>query len=207
MPVFTFTNATLTLKTRRTSTFRCAIRRISYRDGDALRFRKRGFKRRRRHSRADAAMPGVYVDARQIEDGRFDINLHPLFRAERRSSPDMIAGMAVGDLGRAGRDRLDASRTSEIFNRNFLIAVHQADKRLFRLVFENYRLNRRVMIYPQFSRALRCSSVRRVIVGEQFKIDLRGLKRANRHRHRYCLRFHTLPPFFNVPQNLNHAIR
>ena len=85
--------------------------------------------------------------------------------------------------------------------------MHQADERLFRLILQNDRLDRRVMIYPQFSRTLRRSSVRSVIIGEQFKIDLRGLKRANRHRHRYCLRFHTLPSFFNVPQNLNHAIR
>ena len=114
---------------------------MSYRDGDALRFGKCSFKRRRRHRRADAAMPGVYVDARQIEDGRFDINLHPLFRTERRSSPDMIAGMAVGDLRRTGRDRLDASRAGEILERNLLVAVHQADERLFRLILQNDRLD------------------------------------------------------------------
>ena len=49
MPVFTFTNATLTLTTRRTSPFRCAARRMSYLDGDALRFGKYSLKRANRH--------------------------------------------------------------------------------------------------------------------------------------------------------------
>ena len=173
---------------------------MSYRDGDALGFGERNFKRFGRHRSANAAVTSVYVNPRQIENGRFDINLHPLFRAERRSSPDMIAGMAIGDFRRAGRDRLDASRAGEILERNLPVAVHQADERLFRLILQNDRLNSRVMIYPQFSRALRRSSMRSVIVGEQFKIDLRGLKRENRHRHRYCLGFHTLLSFFNLPR-------
>ena len=121
---------------------------MSYRDGDAFRFGECGFKRRRRHRRADAAMPGVYVDARQIEDGRFDINLHPLFRAERRRSPDMIAGMAIGDFRRTGRNRLNTSRAGKILDRNLPVAVHQADERFFRLILQDDRLDRRVMIDP-----------------------------------------------------------
>ena len=138
----------------------------------ALGFAERNLKRFGRHRSANAAVTSVYVNPRQIENGRFNVNFHTLSRAEWRSSSNMITGMAIGDFRRTGRNRLNPSRTSEIFNGNFLIAVHQADKRLFRFVFENYRLNRRVMIYPQFSRALYRPTVWSIIVGKEFKIDL-----------------------------------
>ena len=84
------------------------------RDGDALGVREDLLEDGRGHRRADAAVSGVDVDLRQIEDRRLDVDFHPLARAEGGCAADMIAGVAVCGVGLAGLDGLYAADAGEI---------------------------------------------------------------------------------------------
>ena len=137
-------------------------------------------------------MAGVDVDRRKIEDRRFDVNLHPLARAEGRGAADMVAGMAVGRVRLAGLHGLDAADAREVLGRNLLVAVHEADERLLRFVLEDNRLDCRVMIDAELGRALDGAAVQFEVVGEKFEFGLRRLERANGLRHRYRFGFHRL---------------
>ena len=160
------------------------------RDGDALGVREDLFEDGRGHRGADAAVSGVDIDPRQVEDCRLDVDLHALARAEGGGAADVVAGMAVGRVGLAGLDGLDAADAGEVLRRDLLVAVHEADEGLLRLVLEDDRLDCRVVVDAELGRALDRAAVQFEVVGHQLEVGLRRLEGADRLRHRYRLGFH-----------------
>ena len=167
-------------------------------DGDALGVREDLLEDGRGHRRADAAVPGVDVNLLQVEDRRLDVDLHALAGAEGGCAADVVAGMAVGRVGLAGLDGLDAADAGEVLRRDLLIAVHEADEGLLRLVLEDDRLDRRVVVDAELGRALGRAAVQFEVVGHELEVGLGRLEGADRLRHRYCLGFHSVVLYHEV---------
>ena len=66
------------------------LRRLFDSHGDALRIGEDGFEDGRLHRRANAAVSGVDVDERQVEDGGLYVDLHSLASPERRCASYMV---------------------------------------------------------------------------------------------------------------------
>ena len=137
-------------------------------------------------------MTGVDVDLREVEDRRLDVDLHALAGTEGRRAADVVAGVTVRRVGLAGLHGLHAADAREVLRRDLLVAVHQADERLLRLVLEDDRLDRRVVVDAEFRRALDRAAVQFEVVGEELEVGLRRLERADRLGHRDGGRFQGL---------------
>ena len=159
-------------------------------DGDALGVGEDLLEDGRGHRRADAAVAGVDVDLREVEDRRLDVDLHALAGAEGRRAADMVAGMAVRRVGIAGLDGLHAADAGEVLRGDLPVAVHEADERLLGLVLEDDRLDRRVVVDAELGRALDRAAVQFEVVGQQFEVGLGRLEHSDRLGHRNRLGFH-----------------
>ena len=69
--------------------------------------------------------------------------------------------------------------------------MHEADERFPRLIFEDNRLDRRMVVDAEFGRALDRAAVQFKVIGHELEVRLRCLQSADCLRHRYRLGFHT----------------
>ncbi len=138
------------------------------------------------HLRIDAhqvaAPPAIDGDARQRQDGLFDIDRHLPPGAERRGAAHQVAAVAVGDFRRAGLDRLGADLARQVLGRDLAVAVHQHDQRPRLLVLHHQRLDHRERIEPQHLRAVGGAAVLQVLVGVFGERNAVGLEQGRGRR-------------------------
>ena len=69
---------------------------------------------------------------RQLENRALQVDRHPFRVPNGRRAADLVARMALRDLGLAGLDALPARLAREVLGRHLPVAVHQHDERLAR---------------------------------------------------------------------------
>ena len=67
-------------------------------------------------------------DLREGEDGSFDVDRKAFSSAEGGGATDLVAGVALRDLGLAGFDGFCADLAGEIFEADLAITVHEDDE-------------------------------------------------------------------------------
>src|SRR5262249_47760711 len=95
----------------------------------------------------EAAPSAIDIDLRQLENRALEEYGQPFTCAERRSAADLIARVALRDIGLAGLDALEPRLAGQVLGRYLAIAVHQHDEWLAVLVLHHQRLHYLVLGY------------------------------------------------------------